>query len=130
MKAPAPKVLDWNSRLGSTNPVGAEYILMQKLPGVPLDTVWDHKEFGRHHLFALARQIFELEKSFLDMTFRGIGAIYYKGDVTSSEDFVYSNPGGREIGHSRFTIGPMIGPQWLSNGRCKLECDRGPCKSI
>ncbi|KAF9639111.1 hypothetical protein BFW01_g10008 [Lasiodiplodia theobromae] len=129
LKLPAPKVLDWNSRLGSENPVGAEYILMQKLPGVPFDTVNDSEEFGRHHLLALAKQIFELEKSLLGMTFRNIGSIYYKGDVTSSKDFVYSTPEGEEINDSRFVIGPLMGPQWVSNGRCTLECDRGPWTS-
>lgn len=122
-------MLDWNSRLGSENPIGAEYILMQKLPGVPLDTARESNEFSRHHMIALARQVFELQKSLLDMTFRNIGSIYYKGDVVPSKDFVYSNPEGGEINDSRFVIGPMMGPQWVSNGRCTLECDRGPCES-
>ena len=36
---PVPKVHAWSSRAQS-NAVGAEYVIMEKLPGVPLDAVW------------------------------------------------------------------------------------------
>ncbi|WEW58795.1 hypothetical protein PRK78_004263 [Emydomyces testavorans] len=40
LKTPAPEVYAWNSRVDSENAVGAEYIIMEKLDGIPLGRVW------------------------------------------------------------------------------------------
>jgi len=37
---PAPKVYAWCSRANET-PVGAEYIIMEKVPGIKLSHVWE-----------------------------------------------------------------------------------------
>lgn len=38
---PVPKVLDYCSR-GGQSKLGAEYIAMEKAPGIELDRVWDN----------------------------------------------------------------------------------------
>ncbi|KAI4277046.1 MAG: hypothetical protein LQ337_002071 [Flavoplaca oasis] len=38
-RLPTPKLLAWNAN--PVNPIGAEYIIMEKAPGVQLFTVWD-----------------------------------------------------------------------------------------
>lgn len=37
---PVPNILGWSARAEST-PVGAEYILMEKAPGLRLDSLWE-----------------------------------------------------------------------------------------
>ena len=39
LKTPVPKVLAWSSK-ASENNVGAEYIIMEKAPGVELELIW------------------------------------------------------------------------------------------
>jgi hypothetical protein len=39
-----PKVYAWNSR--AENPVGAEYIVMEKAPGIQLSDVWNDMKIG------------------------------------------------------------------------------------
>lgn len=121
-------MLDWNP--SAENPVGAEYILMKKAPGIPLQSIWETKKITKSHIEALARQIAYLETRFLDMTFRSIGAIYHKGDVALANAFAYTNSKGEEVKDPRFVIGPVVGHSWLLNGRCNLKCDRGPCKQL
>ncbi|KAF2146165.1 uncharacterized protein K452DRAFT_305137 [Aplosporella prunicola CBS 121167] len=122
-------LLDWNSRLGAENPVGSEYILMKKIPGIRLESLWETNRFTKEHLEELAKQIAYMEKRLLNMTFCNIGAIYYKGDISPAKPFVYTNPEGEEVNNPKFVIGPVTSRSWLLNGRCTLECDRGPWDS-
>lgn len=39
LKTPVPKVYAWSSR-AQDNVVGAEYIIMERLPGIQLSVVW------------------------------------------------------------------------------------------
>lgn len=39
LQTPAPHVYTWNAHVDENNPVGAEYIVMEKMPGVLLSKV-------------------------------------------------------------------------------------------
>ncbi|KAL1634492.1 hypothetical protein SLS58_010645 [Diplodia intermedia] len=127
---PAPTVLAWNSHSRvQDNPVGAEYVLVDKFPGVALESVWDDLSPASVH--KLMEQLAGYQDNLLSRTFRQIGAIYYADQAgpTSTGPLVYTDGDGKEIQDTRFTVGPVINLNWVKSDRRKLECDRGPWNS-
>lgn len=122
-----PKVYAWNSR--ADDAVGAEYIVMEKMAGVPLDEVWGSMTFGDR--FKLRLDLARYQAVWQSISFRQCGGLYYKQDVESGslKDHLYKNQKGEKVHDNRFTIGPMTGRDWSDCGRIALQCDRGPCKT-
>ncbi|KAI9844752.1 MAG: Phosphotransferase enzyme [Sclerophora amabilis] len=77
---PVPKVYGWSSDI-SGNPIGAEYIIMEKAPGIGLDTRWfDMTKLERHRLIT---SFVDIETKLFALPFGYSGSIYYKEDVPS-----------------------------------------------
>ncbi|KKY26371.1 putative phosphotransferase family protein [Diplodia seriata] len=80
---PAPNVLAWGSHSHvQDNPVGAEYVLVDKFPGVALESVWD--DLSPASIHKLMEQLAGYQDNLLSRTFRQIGAIYYADQAGSS----------------------------------------------
>lgn len=61
------------------NPVGVEYIIMEKAPGVSIERKWiDMTKKERH---TLASSFVEIERKFLDISFGSIRSVYFKRDI-------------------------------------------------
>ncbi|CAN9147239.1 unnamed protein product [Alternaria alternata] len=76
---PVPKVLAWNA--DASNPVGAEYIIMTKAPGVQLFKVWgDMDELDR---IQVVRQLAEFEDEMTDIRFPASGSLYLRQTLSS-----------------------------------------------
>ncbi|RDB27007.1 Altered inheritance of mitochondria protein 9, mitochondrial [Hypsizygus marmoreus] len=117
---PVPKVLAWSSQ--STNPVGAEYIIMEPASGMPVAKVWDKIEVGD-----LAKQVATLLRPLVDLRFKYYGSLYYKDDVPKSKrvcDFLEQLPPGLDA--SSFCLGPVTRPQFWEGERATMDIERGP----
>jgi hypothetical protein len=124
---PVPKVFAWNSR--AEVPVGAEYIIMEKVPGVQLSQVWKSMKVADKMQLRLNLALHQ--EAWLSISFREFGGLYYSQDVVGGapERYLYNNQKGDETHDPRFSIGPMTGRDWSDCGRAELKCDRGPCKT-
>ena len=105
-------------------PVGAEFIIMDKVEGVPLSQVWDTMKLPQklQVLVAMTR----LQKQWLSVSFSHYGSLYYAGDVQSPVGNHYVKD-GKAVKDSEFAIGPATGRDWFDAGRSSLDTERGPC---
>ncbi|KAI3120539.1 hypothetical protein CBS147326_9423 [Penicillium roqueforti] len=78
LDTPAPRVYTWNSQAKS-HPVGAEFIIMDKIKGVPLSQVWSTMKLPQKLQVLLAMT--RLQKQWLSVTFSHYGSLYYTEDV-------------------------------------------------
>ncbi|KAI0324452.1 hypothetical protein GY45DRAFT_1439071 [Cubamyces sp. BRFM 1775] len=124
-----PQVLAWCSR-AETTPVGTEYIIYEKLPGVPLrehdnnDLPLQDDPYISQHVLPRVQKV----QSFLyRIGFTQIGSLYYKEDVHPSlrDRPLYKN-GMKPPGAERFCIGPTVDREFWRAGRAALDIDRGP----
>lgn len=56
---PVPKVYSWSSNAQASE-VGAEYIMMEKVPGIQVEDVW--ATFKINDQFEIAKQIIQYQK--------------------------------------------------------------------
>ncbi|GJE87320.1 hypothetical protein PsYK624_034030 [Phanerochaete sordida] len=127
---PVPHVRAWCSRAEET-PVGAEYIMYDKIQGIPLysfdKTTIPLEDDPYLNVLGLVRRI----QSRLARTwFSCIGNIYYKEDVSEAlraQPLYHPDSFIRPSGNcSRFCIGPTIDREFWRGGRASLNIDRGP----
>ncbi|KAL1851184.1 hypothetical protein Plec18170_006508 [Paecilomyces lecythidis] len=119
---PVPKVLGYSP--DRTNPVGTEYLLLEKLEGVPLSEQWftmDNKTRVK-----IMRQIVDIEKRVMSIPLPASGSIYYRCDLKSSGSAISitTEPFPTRDG---FAIGPSSQLEWWYRERALLDVDRGPC---
>jgi hypothetical protein len=122
-----PKVLAWSS--DPLNPVGAEYIIMEKASGVQLFNTWDNMSDSDR--FELVQRITELEGELASIRFPASGCLYLRESLAKDEaQFELSHDADPS---QKFCIGPSCERQWISQsdeGTTFLppEFDRGPCE--
>ncbi|KAF1960787.1 phosphotransferase enzyme family protein [Byssothecium circinans] len=119
---PAPRVYSWNSQAKS-HPVGAEFIIMEKIEGVPLSQVWDTMLLPQKLQVLLAMT--RLQNQWLSVSFSHYGSLYYAGDVPPPVGNHYVK-NGNAVKDSEFAIGPSTGRDWADAGRSNLDTERGP----
>lgn len=111
------RIYGWFST--ASNPVGSEYIVMEKLEGVTVTDVWFNLSTKER------RRV--IEQVMLSLQFRASGSIYFPLDLSEPERS-HSVPLGIK-GHE-FCIGPMAHYSWWHGERGSLSYDYGPCKFI
>ncbi|EAT88561.1 hypothetical protein HBH56_242210 [Parastagonospora nodorum] len=121
---PVPEVYNYSATV--ENPVGTEYIFMEKSPGVCLASKWvtlQDPEIRR-----LAHSFVELEKKLFEIPFSATGSLYFKKDIPSSlQAPLYAEEGATEA--DQFCIGPIADYMFWYGRRAGLKLDRGPWKS-
>jgi hypothetical protein len=99
-KIPVPKVLAWDS--DPSNPVGAEYIIMEKAPGVQLFNVWD--DMSDDDQLSIVKRLSELEGELTRISFPANGSLYLRTSMADNDAHIAldhdMDPNGR------FCIGP------------------------
>ncbi|KAK5937241.1 hypothetical protein PMZ80_010541 [Knufia obscura] len=122
---PIPRVLAWHSR-AQQNPVGAEYIIMEKAPGTELERVW--RDMGVEDRWALIQSLARFEETWTSVSFTKFGSLYYTEDLDTGvgSDLSYRDANEDEITDRRFAIGPSVGRDFVGNGRVTIAFDRGP----
>ncbi|EEQ83333.1 phosphotransferase enzyme family protein [Blastomyces dermatitidis ER-3] len=126
LDTPAPRVYSWNSQAKS-HPVGAEFIIMDKIEGVPLSQVWNMMKLPQKLQVLLAMT--RLQKQWLGVSFSRYGSLYYAGDVHPPPDNHYIKD-GKAVKDSEVAIGPTTGRDWFDGGRSVLDIERGPWASL
>ena len=74
---PAPKVLAWSA--DASNPVGAEYIIMEKAPGIQLFKVWAN--ISAVDRLGLIKKLTQLEKQLASIHFPAYGSLYFRHSI-------------------------------------------------
>lgn len=91
--------------------MGAEFIIMEKVPGVQLSQVWDKMEGLKKA--KLVEQLAQFDKRLCTNSFHKYGSLYYNAD-------------GNDL-NNKFVVGPTTNRKYLDDGRGSLNIDRGPC---
>lgn len=121
---PVPRVYVSSSSSTGSNPVGAEYIVMEKMEGIPLGDIW--YSMTTKERYKVMKQIVELEKRLFELDLPASGSLYYRDELKPGEQVV-AIP--KQVDEERaFCIGPMAHYSWWHNERGFSGVDRGPCK--
>lgn len=121
---PIPKVFDWNS--STSNQVGSEYIIMEKVPGKELEDTWYTMTLQER--MDVVEKIVDIEKILFAIRFPASGSLYFKDSLGAnitradiSSDVSYGET-------DKFCIGPSTELLWWYQRRDELAVNRGPCK--
>jgi hypothetical protein len=119
--------LAWSSK-AKENPVGTEYIIMEKVSGIELERVWPSMNI-RDRL-ALVKALAGFQKAWTSVSFKKFGSLYYAKDLDESaqNEPLYVDPNGIDIIDENFAVGPFMGRESIDNGRATISFNRGPCK--
>ncbi|KAF2811522.1 uncharacterized protein BDZ99DRAFT_487255 [Mytilinidion resinicola] len=121
---PVPEVYSYSTML--ENPVGTEYILMEKAPGVCLASKW--VDLQDHEIRRLGHSFVELEKKLFEIPFSATGSLYFKKDIPSSlQAPLYTEEHATEA--NQFCIGPIADYMFWYGRRAGLKLNRGPWKN-
>ncbi|RMZ68811.1 phosphotransferase enzyme family [Pyrenophora seminiperda CCB06] len=113
---PTPRILGY--AIGE-NPVGSEYILMEKLPGRTIGDAWF--DLSEQQRLQILHDIVKLESKLFSIQLPASGSIYYARDLEPDTPRVeISGTDGQ------FCVGPYAELGWWYGKREKLEIDRGP----
>jgi aminoglycoside phosphotransferase (APT) family kinase protein len=120
---PVPKVYSYCAY--AENPVGAEYLLMEKADGVSLKTKW--LELTKEEVSKLAHSFVEAELKLAEIPFSATGSLYFKKDIASElQAPLYKEDHVEEEGDSVFCIGPIADYMFWYGRRARLNLNRGP----
>ncbi|KAH7345910.1 hypothetical protein BKA66DRAFT_517139 [Pyrenochaeta sp. MPI-SDFR-AT-0127] len=109
-QVPVPEVLAWSS--DASNPVGAEYIVMEKATGQQLFTTWSTMTIEDQ--FSLVEQLTQFEAKLASFQFPANGSLYLCESMTDGESWVALD---RNMDPSqRFCIGPSCERAWSAQG--------------
>src|SRR5258708_9947630 len=123
---PVPRVLAWEA--SSDNPVGSEYIIMEKCPGNDLSELMDEAARSDKVVPGLAK----LQRDLASIKFSQFGSLYYKEDVDEELQArpLYAPGIPEDECSQRFRIGPSVERLFYRGGHAGLRIDRGPCTFI
>ncbi|KAF2426322.1 hypothetical protein EJ08DRAFT_671908 [Tothia fuscella] len=117
LNIPVPKVLAYNTQ-ASTNGVGADYIIMEKCPGIELGRVWGDLP-GKKRM-EVVKQLASFTARLSKASFPAYGSLYYSKDICDVHGIPVDDT---------FTVGPTTSRSWLDDKRAEVDIDRGPWKS-
>lgn len=123
-----PRVLAWSSK-ASENPVGAEYIIMEKVVGMSLSSVWNSLPIDKKTV--IFKQISSYQQAWASIKFQQYGSLYYAADVSTQVErspICYRDKDHREVQDDRFAVGPNVSRNTVDFGRAQVNFYRGPCK--
>jgi hypothetical protein len=116
---PVPKVLAWST--DSTNPVGVEYIVMERVPGVQIFKKWT--EMGDVDRLSIVKRLTQWEHELAEIPFPAFGSLYHKGSLSDRESIPLDPSVDPE---GLFCVGPSCDSHWLMQH--SPDVHYGPCK--
>ncbi|KAF2761050.1 phosphotransferase family protein [Pseudovirgaria hyperparasitica] len=121
---PIPRVFSWDS--STSNQVGSEYIIMEKVPGVELEDTWYSMTLRER--MDVVEKIVDIEKILFAIRFPASGSLYYKDSLDSNITTANMSPDISQKGTDKFCIGPSSELLWWYQMRDELDINRGPWK--
>jgi hypothetical protein len=121
LNMPVPRVFAYSS--DSRNPVGSEYIIMEKVDGVDLSSCWD--SFNIETKRNIVRSLAEIQSRLFDAKFSSFGCLYFRGDIPK-----YCAQRLYDIDHTddaTYCIGMSTAHEFWDPQRV-TGADPGPCK--
>ncbi|KAI5290343.1 hypothetical protein KEM54_001795, partial [Ascosphaera aggregata] len=115
-KTPAPRVLSYCA--DTNNPMGSEYIIMEKVKGVVLSSVWGKLSLESKKKIVL--KLLRYHKAWADITFEQYGSIYFPRDLglkPGEHCGLSYKQGGKDIMSTQYVVGPAVGREWTSEGK-------------
>lgn len=126
-KVPVPALLAWNS--DSTNPVGSEYIIMEKADGCQLATKW--REMDDYGHIQLIKNLCKIEADLAAINIPVSGSLYFRASMEPSDRY---EPLASEMDSpGRFCIGPSCERAWFGEGEpvsVQTSFDQGPWPNL
>jgi hypothetical protein len=122
---PIPKILGWDSS-ASSNSLGSEYMIMERVPGRELADTW-YAMTPRERMVMVER-IVEVERVLFGIRFPASGSVFFTESIDPSIKRVEIPEMGRPEGAGRFCIGPSTEYLWWYQRRDELAVSRGPCE--
>lgn len=116
LQIPAPKVLTYSTQ-SSTNGIGAEYIIMEKCPGIELGRVWD--ELAGKEKIEIVKQLATFTARLSNARFPYYGSLYYTRDIHDVQGMPVDDI---------FRVGPTTSRTWFDDKRGEVDIYHGPCK--
>ncbi|PWY93880.1 hypothetical protein BO94DRAFT_563439 [Aspergillus sclerotioniger CBS 115572] len=111
---PVPRVFAWSS--SKDQPVGVEYIIMEKPPGQELTNVWPTMDLS--HRMDIVAQLVSIQAKIATVDLHSYGSLYYRKDIEDGLDV----PGLVD----RFCIGPSYEARFWEEERRSMDYYRGP----
>ncbi|KAI5825204.1 hypothetical protein K523DRAFT_420203 [Schizophyllum commune Tattone D] len=129
LDVPVPRIVSWSSHAESS-PLGTEYIMYGKIPGLPL-IKFDKTDLPVQDdpYVLILPTIVALEAKLTVRAFSQIGSLYYKDDVPEHlrRDLpLHTAREHRSANSERFCVGPTVEHEFYRAGRCSLDINRGP----
>ncbi|KAH8732087.1 kinase-like domain-containing protein [Phaeosphaeriaceae sp. PMI808] len=113
---PTPRILGYAI---DENPVGSEYVLMEKQPGQPIGDAWF--DLSEQQRLQVLHDVVRLEAKLFSIYLPASGSIYHTHDLKPITSNVII-PGM----NGQFCVGPYAGLRWWFGKRGTLDLDRGP----
>ncbi|PYI11943.1 phosphotransferase enzyme family protein [Aspergillus sclerotiicarbonarius CBS 121057] len=114
---PVPRVFAWSSR--TDQPVGVEYIIMERAPGRELNKLWSAMDISDR--VDIVSQLVGIQTKIAAVDFHSYGSLFYREDI---EDGLHV-PGIVD----RFCIGPSCEVRFWEGERRSMDQYRGPWTS-
>lgn len=115
---PVPRVFSWSS--DASNPVGAEYIVMEKAAGVPLFERWG--KMAQIEKMELIKNLTQLEAQLAAISFPAYGGLYLRADAEHfKHQYIHGSVGEQHL----LCIGPSPGRSFDIDDASMYY---GPCK--
>jgi hypothetical protein len=127
---PVPRVLAWDS--DSLNPVGAEYIIMEKAAGVPLFQQWG--KMTKFDKLQLIKNLTKLECQLCSIQFPAYGGLYLRSSSTSLLLKHHHHLLSQSIDPSNsYCVGSSCDRSFMLGASAEsidsdVDVDRGPCE--
>jgi hypothetical protein len=122
-----PKVFAWSS--DAANPVGAEFIVMEKIGGVALSEAWE--TMNTLEGYKIIDQVVQIEKELANMTFPVYGSLFLRDSLPATFR-QYPLPPKLDP-EGLFCIGPSCKRTWWHGNSVDISQpvskDEGPCES-
>ena len=125
MGIPVPEVYGYSAR--KDNGAGTEFIFTEFMEGKSVAEVLD--EVGERDVIGILKQVVDLEKKMMEITFPAGGSLYFAEDLENVPGRASGPIKGIPLQDKQFCVGPETSyPLWFGR-RSQLDVDRGPCMS-
>ncbi|OJD14839.1 hypothetical protein AJ78_04843 [Emergomyces pasteurianus Ep9510] len=122
-----PEVLAWSAT--TANPVGAEYIIMEYLDGIPLSDKWESMNVIDR--FKVIDQVVDMEVELQRLKFPAYGSLFLRESVANVHGYVELSP---ELDPEQlYCVGPSCSRElWLNRQISSFQTpiERGPWTSL